>query len=47
MGADSALLEYWARDIAASLYSDKSNDWSEELDQLADILNDDDLRADA
>lgn len=37
-------LEAWAREIAQSLASDKSNDWSEELDSLADILQDEELR---
>lgn len=38
-------LEWWARDLAEYLASDKSNDWSEELGRLADILDDDDLRS--
>lgn len=31
-------LELWARDAADAMFSDKSNDWSEELTQLRTIL---------
>lgn len=43
--ARPSALEYWARDVAGFLATDKSNDWTEELDRLADILNDEELRA--
>lgn len=34
----SAGVEYWARDAADAMFSDKSNDWSEELAELRVIL---------